>query len=208
MVDEIDQSRRSFFRRAAGKAAEKVVEHAQTRIEARAARWIRPPFALSELEFVLACTRCGDCVEACPHKVLFPLPSSYGADVAATAALDVLNGGCHLCEDWPCVAVCEADALRMPQISEAQPGEGDEASDASASWPKMAQAQIIEGNCLPFKGPECGACEGHCPIEGTLTFHREKPRIDQASCSGCGLCLAACIAEPKAIQISSLYRQD
>jgi len=207
MVDEIDSNRRSFFRRAAGKAAEKVVEHAQSKIEARATRWVRPPFALSELEFVLACTRCGDCFEACPYKVLFPLPSGYGADVAATAALDVSNGGCHLCKDWPCVAACEPGALKIPSISEEEGSIGVEAGE-TVLWPKMAQAHIIEDNCLPFKGPECGACEGHCPIPDTLTFYREKPRINQDSCSGCGLCLAACIGEPKAIQIRSLYLRD
>lgn len=205
MVDEIDSSRRGFFRRAAGKAAEKVVEHAEAKIEARAVRWVRPPFALSELEFILACTRCGDCIEACPHNVIFPLPSNYGADVAATVALDVLNGGCHLCEDWPCVAACEADALKMPS-SEGKPEE--EAGDAVIAWPKMARAEINPDECLPFKGPECGACDGSCPIPNTLIFQREKPQINQDSCSGCGLCRAACIADPKAIKISSLYSNN
>ena len=204
MVDEIDSSRRSFFRRAAGKAAEKVVEHAEAKIEARAVRWVRPPFALSELEFVLACTRCSDCIEACPHNVIFPLPSNYGADVAATVALDVLNGGCHLCEDWPCVTVCEAGALKIPIIDQ----EEDEAAESTASWPKMARAEINPDECLPFKGPECGACDGSCPIPNTLIFQREKPQINQDSCSGCGLCRAACIADPKAIKISSLYSNN
>jgi len=200
MVDEIDTSRRAFFRRAAGKAAEKVVEHAQEKIEARAAHWVRPPFALSELEFVLACTRCGDCIDACPYKVIFPLPSSYGADVAATVALDVLNGGCHLCEDWPCVAACDADALKAPDTSEG--------SDPTAAWPQMARGEIVEGDCLPFNGPECGACDGSCPIPNTLVFKREKPQINQENCAGCGLCRSACIATPKAIQIRSLYHNN
>lgn len=203
MVDEIDTSRRAFFRRVAGKAAEKVVEHTQAKIEARAARWLRPPFALAELEFILACTRCGDCIEACPHQVLFPLPSHYGADVAATAALDVLNGGCHLCEDWPCVTACDAGALKKPKPNE------DEAETSEALvWPKMAWAEIVQDDCLPFRGPECGACDGSCPIPNTLVFNREKPYINQDSCSGCGLCLAACIAAPKAIRINSLYRKN
>jgi len=196
MVDEIDQGRRSFFRRAAGKVAEKVVEHADAKIEARAVHWLRPPFAISELEFILACTRCGDCIEACPYKVLFPLPSSYGADVAATAALDVVNGGCHLCEDWPCVMACEPQALKREDKLE---DEGE-----FIAWPKMARAVIDAESCLPFKGPECGACEGSCPIPNTLVFNREKPQIDQDTCAGCGLCLAACIAEPKAVRVSSL----
>jgi len=203
MVKEIDNSRRAFFRRAAGKAAEKVVDHAQTKLEKRAARWIRPPFALPELEFILACTRCGDCMEACPHKVLFPLPASYGADVAGTAALDVLNGGCHLCEDWPCVSACDADALKKPD--ETEEISVQQKSAHVVTWPKMARAAINHNHCLPFNGPECGACDGICPIPNTLTFHREKPHINQDSCSGCGLCRATCISTPNAIQIQSLY---
>ena len=197
MVDEVDPSRRAFFRRAASKAAEKVVEHAQTKIEARATRWVRPPFAVPELEFMLACTRCGDCIEACPPKVLFLLAASYGADVASTVALDVLSGGCQLCEDWPCVTACEANALKLPETEEGE-----------KVWPKMAQARIISDECLPFRGPECGACAGSCPIAETLTFQRERPYINPENCAGCGLCLAACIAEPKAIKMSSLYIQD
>jgi len=202
MVDEIDQGRRAFFRRAAGKAAEHVVEEAQARLESRAAHWVRPPFALPELEFILACTRCDDCATACPHKVIFPLPASYGADVAATAALDALNGGCHLCEDWPCVTSCEADALKYPESEEGDEGEVGQA------WPKMARATILTDECLPYRGPECGACHGSCPIPAALTFALERPSIDLALCSGCGLCLAACIAEPKAISISSLYSHN
>jgi len=204
MVDEIDNSRRAFFRRAAGKAAEKVVEQAQAKIEARAARWVRPPYALSELEFVLACTRCGDCIEACPYKVIFPLPASYGADVAATVALDVVNGGCHLCEDWPCVSVCDADALKMPPDNEEELEKGESVK----VWPKMARAEINPDDCLPFRGPECGACEGCCPIPDTLTFNREKPQINKDSCAGCGLCRAACISTPNAIIIRSLYQKE
>ena len=92
--------------------------------------------------------------------------------------------------------------MKKPDASE------DEAADAAASWPKMAQAAIVSDDCLPFRGPECGACEGSCPIPDTLIFQREKPQINQDSCAGCGLCLAACIADPKAIKISSLYSNN
>ncbi len=200
MVDEIDPSRRAFFRRAAGKAAEKVVEHAQAKIEARATRWIRPPFALPELEFILACTRCGDCIEACPHEVLFPLAASFGADVASTAALDVLNGGCHLCEDWPCVTACEPDALIFP------PDNQTEIPSGKRLFPKLAHAEIISTECLPYQGPECGACEGSCPVPDALVWQATKPTINMAYCVGCGLCREACIANPPAIMVQSLNK--
>lgn len=200
MVDEIVPSRRAFFRRVAGKAAEKVVEHAQAKIEARATRWVRPPFALPELEFILACTRCGDCIEACPHNTLFPLPSHYGADVAVTAALDVLNGGCHLCEDWPCVAACEPKALTFPQESDTAP------ESVTRKFPKLAHAEIITTDCLPYQGPECGACEGSCLVPNALVWRGTKPIIDMLYCTGCGLCREACIANPPAVLLRSLNK--
>ncbi|MDT8404153.1 hypothetical protein [Sulfuriflexus sp.] len=200
----MDEGRRNFFRRAAGKAAEHVVEEADARLEARASRWIRPPWARPELEFMLACSRCEACIQACPHKVLFPLPARYGADVAQTPALDVLDGGCHLCEDWPCVKACEPAALRLPEAKEAT-GAGEAVAQP---FPKLAHAAINTAECLPYQGPECGACEGSCPVPGALLWDGTRPRIDMTACSGCGLCRAACIADPPAVMISSLYRKE
>ena len=198
MVDDIDQGRRAFFRRAAGKAAEKVVEQADARIEARAAQWIRPPFAIAEMEFLLACTRCEACIEACPHDVVFKLPASFGLDVAASPALALTDKGCHLCPDWPCVEACETTALALPQA-----GEEDEAQPVAP--PRLALASIDTSTCLPYLGPECGACEASCPVEGALSWSMYQPVIDPGYCVGCGLCREACITEPKSVLIKSLY---
>ena len=188
--------RREFFRHGMRKVSEAVVKQADARVSQRAAHWIRPPYALNELEFLLACNRCGDCIEACPHQVIFPLAARLGPEVAATPALDLLHKGCHLCADWPCVTVCEPGALQIPAES-----------DTEASLPRLAVARIDTATCLPYNGPECGACASSCPVTGALLWEGEKPRIDMAVCSGCGLCREACILEPKAITIQSLYRQ-
>ena len=109
-------------------------------------RWVRPPFALQEPEFLAACTRCGDCVEACPYDVVFPLGAALGDAVAETPALDLLHKGCHLCTDWPCVAACEPNALLRSQ-------DADEISNG----PVLAWVQIDADACLPYLGPECAA---------------------------------------------------
>jgi ferredoxin-type protein NapF len=190
--------RRSFFRRAAGKATETVVREVDEKLASQAAHWIRPPFALDELNFLLACTRCADCITACPHQVIFPLPSRLGARVVNTPALDLLNKGCHLCDDWPCVQACEADALRLldPQDEERTP------------LPELARAVIDTERCLPYAGPECGACRGSCPVPGALTWQMERPFIVSEVCTGCALCREACIVEPKAVLIRSVHRQE
>lgn len=186
--------RREFFRRSFGKAAETVTRHVDKKVNEKASRWIRPPFAISELEFLLACTRCNDCIEACPHHVIFPLSPRLGADVTGTPALDLLNRGCHLCDDWPCVKACETGALRLPEIE----------SPDDINIAKLAKASIETEKCLPYAGPECGACASSCNIEGALNWSNEKPFIDEESCVGCGMCREACIVEGKAIEISSL----
>ncbi len=71
-------SRRAFFESSLRKAGETAVKVAETHVTRRAARWIRPPFALGELEFLLACTRCGACIAACPTGSSFLYPRGSG----------------------------------------------------------------------------------------------------------------------------------
>jgi ferredoxin-type protein NapG len=191
--------RRDFFRRGFGQAAEVVVKAVDKRVDERAKHWIRPPYALPELDFLLACTRCNACIEACPHHVIFPLAARLGADVVNTPALDLLKKGCHLCEDWPCVSACEANALVIVAIDSAD----SKYKAEPAPMQKLANAEIDESSCLPFSGPECGACISVCPAEGALVLVNEKPVIHQVLCVGCGLCREACIVEDKAINIIS-----
>ncbi len=179
--------RRDFFRRGLGKAAEVAVKTVDKRAADRAKHWIRPPYAVAELDFLLACTRCNACIEACPHNIIFPLAARLGADVVNTPALDLLKKGCHLCEDWPCVNACEAKALVRIE---------------NESPTKFARAEINENLCLPFSGPECGACVPHCPVEGAMELINEKPVIHQDVCSGCALCREVCVVEEKAILIT------
>ena len=201
-MDEKGLSRRQFFKSGVGNATKAGIEVIESRVEQKARGWIRPPFARSELEFLLACTRCDACIDACPHGVIFPLPFSRGAEVAATPALDLLNKGCHLCEDWPCVQACGDGALLFHELE----GEQEiEAAGAARLFPgPLASVGIDTAACLPYNGPECGACKGSCPVPDTLRWQGEKPRIDSETCVGCGLCREACIVEPKAVTVSSL----
>ena len=145
--------RRDFLRLGAKKAAEVAGQMASQRLAWQAESWLRPPFAQTELEFLLACTRCDSCVEACDFDVLFKLPANLGPSVAGTPAMDLLNRGCHLCEDWPCVRACEPEALTLPHRDNGAPPPAA----------KLAGARINPDTCLPYAGPECGACAHSCP---------------------------------------------
>jgi len=197
--------RRGFFRLGLQKTAQFAINEAEERANRRARGWIRPPFAISELDFLLKCTRCDQCMEACPHDVLFPLCQKQGLDVISTPAMDLMNKGCHLCHDWPCVTACETGALFSPPQNDPDATiqtEQDGLSDPVI--PKLALASIDPQNCLPYMGPECGACADSCPQPDALIWNGPKPFIDPDHCVGCGLCREVCVANPKAISIRSL----
>jgi ferredoxin-type protein NapG len=192
--------RRGFFKNIANKASEKPVEVVEKKVNRRAANWIRPPYALDEADFLLACSRCNRCVEACPHQVIFKLPERLGAQVAFTPALDLLKKGCHQCEDWPCVNACEDNALVIPKP---YPGAGYD--ETEREQPKMARAEINSQTCLPYNGAECDACADSCPVPGALTWDMTLPIINLLVCTGCGMCREACVVDPKAVNIRSLH---
>lgn len=193
--------RRGFIRNAFRKSSQKMVEIADARAKNRAQRWIRPPFCIDELEFLLTCTRCGECVSACPHEVLFALKAGLGAEVVATPAMDLVNRACMLCDGWPCVAKCEPEALKLPEADEADEANGAENGDV---LPRLSRLAIDTGRCLPYLGPECGACEGSCPVTGALTWEMYKPVINIECCTGCAQCRHACVMDPSAINVEPL----
>ncbi len=189
---EAPLDRRELFtlgwRKAAGNAAAR-----------RSSRWIRPPHALPEAEFLIKCTGCGDCISACPHDVVFALPAGSGLRAETTPALDLLNRGCHMCDGWPCVAACEAGALVPP----------DPVEDAPPAHPRLALVEIDTDTCLAYLGPECGACAHACPVPGALEWEGGiRPVVNTDICTGCALCREACIVDPKAIKVSAYVRDE
>jgi ferredoxin-type protein NapG len=185
-------ARRAFLQNGLEQIRQTTLAVVDAQAEALAARYIRPPGARPELEFLLLCSRCDDCRNACPHGLIFSLPRAFAAAIG-TPALDLLHEACALCPDWPCIAACTTGALQPPS-SWGPPG----------TLPVLARAGIDEGECLPYRGPECGVCRDACPVPGALVFQDERPRIDPAHCVGCAACRVACPVEPKAVWIRAL----
>ncbi len=186
--------RRDFFKYGAHKTAKFAFKLAGDKAARRARNWVRPPFAVNELDFLLDCTRCDKCIEACPHDVLFALPAGHGLQVAGSPAMDLLVRGCHLCRDWPCVKACEPGVLKFPDLDPETPPEAA----------RLARVEINTETCLPYLGPECGACAHACPVPGALEWDGGvRPTINGEICTGCALCREACIVEPKAINVSA-----
>jgi len=189
--------RRHFFKSGLNNATKTAVQQADKAAQQRV-NWIRPPFALAELDFLLACTRCHACIDACPHQVIFPLSAKLGLQTVNTPALDLTHQACLLCNDWPCVSACEPAALSPPPAAKK---DDDEVPD---TCPPLASAHIDTDHCIAYLGMECGACNDSCPVEGALFWVKTRPFIDLNLCVGCGQCRQACIYDPKAIKLACL----
>jgi ferredoxin-type protein NapG len=67
--------------------------------------WLRPPGAVEELLFLERCTKCNDCVTACPPGAIAAHPRD------GTPVLFADQSPCLLCEDLPCITACGTEAL-------------------------------------------------------------------------------------------------
>ncbi len=133
----------------------------------------RPPWALAEAAFASACTRCGDCIDACPQHILV-------LDKAARPTLDFGRGECTFC--GKCVDACRPRALLQ---REGEP-------------PWLLKAQVQE-SCLALANVVCRACGDACPVQAIrfrpAIMAAARPEVDASLCTGCGACYAPCPAQ-------------
>lgn len=130
---------------------------------------IRPPWAVAEADFVAVCSRCGDCLGACPEKIL---EKGRGGFPVVNFGL----GECSFCRD--CVRACKSGALRGVK---------------QAPWNLKAS---IAPSCLALKQVVCRSCGESCPT-GAIRFRIAanavaRPELDAAACTGCGACVGPC----------------
>ncbi len=147
--------------------------------------WLRPPGAPADDDaFRAACTRCTDCIEACPYQSIRRLGPERGED-AGTPVIIPADSPCYLCEDMPCIAACGAGAL-LPVARR----------DVT-----MGVARIRYDACYQAQGQPCDYCVTRCPLKGeAISFDdARRPRISDQHCTGCGVCAYLC--PPGAIDI-------
>lgn len=146
---------------------------------------LRPPWALEESVFIERCTRCGECIQACPGQLLAEGRGKF-------PRMDFSNGGCDFCGE--CLAVCKPKALVAG-------GEG--------ARPWAVKAAILSA-CLSLNAVICRACGEACG-ERAIRFQLQPggvatPILDRDSCTGCGACFAVCPI--KAVEISTNEPRD
>ena len=154
MAAPTDQGRRAFLGIRARPAAEPAA--------------IRPPWSSAQ-SIADHCTRCGDCIAACPERILV-------ADGGGAPMIDFSANGCTFC------GVC-ADSCRAPVFDR-------------ALAPPWRLAVTISERCLPRHGILCDSCRDACG-DGAIRFARGAgrtpiPEIDLDRCTGCGACVSVC----------------
>lgn len=156
----VDSRRRSFLR-----------GDVRSVMAADAAATPRPPWSLHpDSAFIEHCTRCGDCVRACPRGVLSSGDGGF-PQISFAAA------GCSLCGD--CAKACPTGAIDRARRAEA------------FEWRVQ-----IDAMCLNRRGVECRVCGDACearalrfvPARGGIA----ELQVDTAACTGCGDCVAVC----------------
>jgi ferredoxin-type protein NapG len=151
---------------------------------------LRPPGAQLEQDFLAACIRCGQCVEACPYDTLLLAGVTEGASLG-TPYLVARENPCYLCQNYGemrCIPACPSGALQPV---------------AEKSDVRMGVAVIDQDKCLAWNGVVCRACWHACPFpDAAIELDlRGRAIIIEDACVGCGICVHACLTEPTSITI-------
>ena len=129
---------------------------------------LRPPWALPEAAFLERCTRCDDCLRACPTAILARGSGGY-------PEIDFARGGCTFCGE--CMKACTAGALKGGPLA----------------WPLAA---VIGPECIARKRIVCRSCGDACDPRairfGFAPGGAAVPHLSPDACTGCGACIGAC----------------
>jgi ferredoxin-type protein NapG len=144
---------------------------------------LRPPGAVEEELFLQRCTRCGDCLPACPFGSIQKEPATgYPIIVAKETP-------CYLCPEFPCISACSTTALLPIE---------------DPTKVRMGLAVVSRDDCLADQG--CRSCVARCPVEALSVVDCSEPYpvVEQEKCVGCGICEETCSTVNDQIAITVL----
>lgn len=162
---------------------------------------LRPPGALPEDDFLARCVRCGQCAQTCPGPAISLAGLEVGLAAYGTPVVVPERAGCSPnCNN--CGRVCPTGAITHLPLDE-------------KNSVVMGTARFRQDLCLPIREEEnCLVCYDICNKAGHKAIELEDlvvylddsfdaledtrtvlkiPRIDPSKCTGCGLCVMACM---------------
>ena len=146
---------------------------------------IRPPGAVDPVLYNLLCSRCGNCIKACPTNIIIPYPDFNDPLSWMTPAISFKTGYClETCNI--CGKVCPTGAITLFSV---------------AAKPDlfMGIAEINTENCYLTNNRECIKCREACKYNAVEFLQGSnvlimRPVIDKLTCVGCGACEVVCPA--------------
>ncbi len=181
-----------FFAKPAIQKVQDKIDHVNETVDkiTRRVPLIRPPGAITERQFLQACTRCDECLHACPKDAIQRAPKKMGFLIAGSPYIDPKKIPCVMCDDLPCIPACPDGALVPPPNNDRMEV-------------KMGYAILDKKNCQAYGDTFCQQCVIDCPIPGAIIQKDDKPIIDKRTCTGCGVCVLSCstVNIPLAIKI-------
>ncbi len=178
MAQDPEYGRRRFIKESVlslARTAQEYVTHRdapreEAVVQTFRADGLRPPGAVEESLFLERCTKCGDCVKACPYGSI-TLSQRDG-----TPEIFPDQHPCYLCHDFPCIASCGTEALI--------PVDGPEEV-------KLGVAEVLHRVCTAGQG--CHACVSQCPMDAlSMNFGTLRLHVAPERCVGCGICEQTC----------------
>ena len=155
---------------------------------------LRPPGAIEEDEFTGQCVRCGNCMRACPSKIIHPDTGQAG--IMRLLAPVVRYEKEYCIEDCnACTKVCPSGALQNLSLRQKHRY-------------VIGEALLDASLCFLVRGVnDCDICMRSCPFDAVQIYWDEDlyvayPVVDPSKCNGCGACEVYCpTGDVKAIRV-------
>ncbi len=146
------------------------------------------------------CTGCGNCVEACPVRIIDLVPVDMKVHIRCSShdkgkkAKSVCSVACIACQ--LCVKKCPVNAIHMENdLAVIDYATCTNCGICAAVCPTSAIVDDVKTRPVALIGSKCkgvGECAKVCPVKAITGEEGERHEVDREKCIGCGLCLDVC----------------
>lgn len=183
----------------------------------RRLHWVRPPGAMREDLFRLACSQCGVCVKACPANAIQLDPTGQRGD--GLPFIIPSEAPCVVCDGLHCMHECPSGALSVLAMADirmgiaiwnedlctrTRVGTASRSDSPMISTPEV-DAPRSDSAGAPVQDDACTLCVEVCPVgSAAIEVRGLAIQVHEAGCIGCGLCESSCPTHPRAVVIQPI----